>query len=118
MRKTSVLADLGLLLVALIWGMGFSATQYAIGSGLSAAMILLLRFSVAALAMAFVLALMMLALPAYADSRIFALAGVVVGAAVYLLMLLLTGAVTPADMKIVPGGAKLTRLIRRMKIWR
>lgn len=52
MRKTSVLADLGLLLVALIWGMGFSATQYAIGSGLSAAMILLLRFSVAALAMA------------------------------------------------------------------
>ena len=47
-----MLADLGLLLVALIWGMGFSATQYAIGSGLSAAMILLLRFSVAALAMA------------------------------------------------------------------
>ena len=78
----------------------------------------ILKPAVAALAMAFVLALMMLALPAYADSRIFALAGVVVGAAVYLLMLLLTGAVTPADMKIVPGGAKLTRLIRRMKIWR
>lgn len=51
-RKNSMLADLGLLLVALIWGMGFSATQYAIDAGLSAALILLLRFSVAALAMA------------------------------------------------------------------
>lgn len=51
-QKNSMLADLGLLLVALIWGMGFSATQYAIDAGLSAALILLLRFSVAALAMA------------------------------------------------------------------
>lgn len=44
-------ADLGLLLVAVIWGAGFSATQYAIDSGLSSAMILLMRFGIAALAM-------------------------------------------------------------------
>ena len=49
-RNKNILADLGLLLVALIWGMGFPATEYAIASGLSYSMILLLRFSVAALA--------------------------------------------------------------------
>lgn len=103
---------------------------YAVAAGLNTFMICYItrtRFSfadtigkpaIAALAMAFVLALMMLALPAYADSRVFALVGVVVGAAVYLLMLTLTGAVTPADMRIVPGGARIAGLLRRMKIWR
>lgn len=49
-KNKNILADGSLLLVALIWGMGFPATEYAIDSGLSSAMILLLRFSVAALA--------------------------------------------------------------------
>ncbi len=51
MKKREAFADLGLLLTAVIWGAGFSATQYAIDAGLSAAMILLMRFSLAALAM-------------------------------------------------------------------
>lgn len=74
--------------------------------------------AVAALTMAFVLAILMVALPQYADSRLFALLGVAVGAAVYAFMLVLTGAVTPADMKIVPGGARISALMRRMGIWR
>ncbi|MGI5883743.1 MAG: DMT family transporter [Candidatus Spyradocola sp.] len=48
-EKKNALADLGLLLVAVIWGAGFSATQYAIDAGLTSATILLLRFLVAAL---------------------------------------------------------------------
>lgn len=51
MNKKTGWANLGLLTVAVIWGMGFSATQYAIDSGLSSALILLMRFGVAALAM-------------------------------------------------------------------
>lgn len=50
MKKKGLLADAGLIAVALIWGMGFVATEYAIASGLSFAMILLMRFAVAALA--------------------------------------------------------------------
>lgn len=46
-----MLADAGLLLTAVIWGTGFSATQYAIDSGMSSAAILLIRFAVAALAL-------------------------------------------------------------------
>ena len=74
--------------------------------------------AISVMAMAFVLAVMMLALPKYAESRIFALVGVVIGAAVYGMMLVLTGAITKEDMKIVPGGARITALLRRMKIWR
>ncbi len=43
-----------LLAVALIWGSGFIATQYAIGSGLSTTHIMALRFSIAALAVGIV----------------------------------------------------------------
>ena len=50
-NKRSLLADAGLLAVAVIWGAGFAATQYAIDAGLDSAMILLLRFTVAALAL-------------------------------------------------------------------
>lgn len=50
-KNKGLLADLGLVLVALIWGLGYTATDLAIASGLSSAMILLLRFSIAALAM-------------------------------------------------------------------
>ena len=39
-------------------------------------------------------------------------------AAAIILMLVLTGAITKEDMKIVPGGARITALLRRMKIWR
>ncbi|HIU47384.1 MAG TPA: polysaccharide biosynthesis protein [Candidatus Fimadaptatus faecigallinarum] len=103
---------------------------YAVAAGLNSFMICFItrtRFSfgetigkpaIAALTMAFVLAIMMVALPQYADSRVFALVGVCVGAAVYALMLVLTGAITPEDMAIVPGGARITALMRRMGIWR
>ena len=74
--------------------------------------------AISVMAMAFVLAVMMLVLPKYAESRIFALVGVVIGVAVYGMMLVLTGAITKEDMKIVPGGARITALLRRMKIWR
>lgn len=49
--RKRLFANLGLLLTAVIWGTGFSATQYAIDSGLSSALILLLRFAVAAIAL-------------------------------------------------------------------
>lgn len=74
--------------------------------------------AISVLAMAFVLALMMLALGDHADSRIFALVGVAVGAVVYGMMLVMTGAITREDMKIVPGGAHITRLLKRIKMWR
>ena len=73
---------------------------------------------ISVLAMAFVLALIMLALGDHAESRIFALVGVLIGAAVYGMMLVMTGAITQDDMKIVPGGAHITRLLKRMKMWR
>lgn len=74
--------------------------------------------AISVMAMAFVLAVMTIALPSYADSCLFAVAGVLVGAPVYAFMLVLTGAITPADMKIVPGGRRITALLKRMKIWR
>ena len=51
MKNIGLWADLGLVMVALIWGWGYTATEYAIASGLSSAMILLLRFAIAAAAM-------------------------------------------------------------------
>ena len=51
MKNKGLWADLGLVMVALIWGWGYTATEYAIASGLSSAMILLLRFAIAASAM-------------------------------------------------------------------
>ena len=51
LEKKSALSDLLLLLVAMIWGAGFSATQLALEAGLSAALILALRFGVAAIAL-------------------------------------------------------------------
>ena len=51
MKNKGLWADLGLVLVALIWGWGYTATEYAIASGLSMAMILLLRFAIAAAVM-------------------------------------------------------------------
>lgn len=74
--------------------------------------------AISVMAMAFVLAVMTIALPDYADSRLFAVAGVLVGAPVYAFMLVLTGAITPDDMKIMPGGRRITALLKRMKIWR
>lgn len=50
-KGKSLLADLSLIIVALIWGSGFIATQYAIDSQMSASMIMALRFSIASLAM-------------------------------------------------------------------
>lgn len=49
MDRKSALADGMLLLTAAIWGAGFSATQYAIDSGMPSSLILLMRFAVAAL---------------------------------------------------------------------
>ena len=37
---------------------------------------------------------------------------------VYVFMLLITKAVRPADMAYIPGGAKITRLLCRMHIWK
>jgi len=51
LKNKGLLADLSLVLVALIWGWGYTATEYAIASGLPSAMILLLRFALAAAAM-------------------------------------------------------------------
>lgn len=48
-RLTQHMADASLLLVALIWGSGFIATEYALQSGLSVPMIMAGRFLVAAL---------------------------------------------------------------------
>ena len=41
-----------------------------------------------------------------------------VAAMVYVFMLLITKAVRPADMAYIPGGAKITRLLCRMHIWK
>lgn len=46
--KKSLISDISLLLVAMVWGSGFIATQMAIDSGMSAGLILLLRFTIAA----------------------------------------------------------------------
>lgn len=43
------LADMSLLFVALLWGAGFIAVEYSIKSGMSASLLLALRFSVGAL---------------------------------------------------------------------
>ena len=74
--------------------------------------------AIAVMAMAFVLAVMMLIFRNYIDSRLFAIAGVIVGAGVYAVMLVLTGAVTEDDLKLFPGGARITRLIKRTGAWR
>lgn len=48
-NKTNLLVTLGLLLVAIIWGTGFIATQIAIDEGLSTSFITFVRFAVASL---------------------------------------------------------------------
>lgn len=47
--RVSLVADLSLLVTALVWGTGFVAGRYAIEAGLSTSVILLLRFALAAL---------------------------------------------------------------------
>lgn len=49
MKKSSVNADLQLLLVAIIWGTGFIATEYAILAKMSALLIMAFRFTIASL---------------------------------------------------------------------
>lgn len=49
--KTAKLADGVCLLVALIWGSGFAASQYALNAGFSPSLIMALRFTVAAVAL-------------------------------------------------------------------
>ena len=49
MRKFKVNADIMLLLVAIIWGSGFIATEYAIQSGMSSMTIMAFRFPIAAI---------------------------------------------------------------------
>ncbi len=51
----SIYADFSLLLTAVIWGTGFVASQYALDSGMATSFILLIRFSVAALILFFIL---------------------------------------------------------------
>lgn len=48
MKKYTMNADLMLILVAVIWGTGFIAVEYAINAGMSAALILATRFTLAA----------------------------------------------------------------------
>lgn len=50
-KKTAWMADFLCLLVAAIWGSGFIASQTAINAGMSAALIMVLRFTLAALVM-------------------------------------------------------------------
>lgn len=49
MKKYTLNADLMLLIVAIIWGTGFIAVEYAIDAGMDAVLILAIRFTVAAL---------------------------------------------------------------------
>lgn len=49
MKKYTLNADLMLLMVAIIWGTGFIAVEYAFDAGMSAVLILAIRFTVAAL---------------------------------------------------------------------
>ena len=48
-NKTNLLATFGLLIVAIIWGTGFIATQIAIDQGMTTSFIMLVRFGVASL---------------------------------------------------------------------
>ena len=48
MKHASLFAEFGCLEVAVIWGSGFIASQLAIDAGLSAPVIMALRFSIAA----------------------------------------------------------------------
>ena len=50
-KKKTMLADLLCLVVACIWGTGFVASQMAIDANMSAALIMVLRFSIAAVVM-------------------------------------------------------------------
>ena len=52
---SSLWADLSLLITGLIWGTGFAASQFAIDAGLSTSLILLLRFTLAALILGIIL---------------------------------------------------------------
>lgn len=49
MKKYTLNADLMLLMVAIIWGTGFIAVEYAIHAGMSAVLILAIRFTLAAI---------------------------------------------------------------------
>ena len=40
------------------------------------------------------------------------------GAVVYLVLLLVLGAITPEDTTFIPGGGKLSRLMHKLKIWK
>ncbi|GGD59017.1 DMT family transporter [Paenibacillus nasutitermitis] len=50
-NKKKITADFMLILVAIIWGSGFIASQMAIDAGMSSALIMALRFTIAALVM-------------------------------------------------------------------
>lgn len=76
------------------------------------------RPAIAVMTMAFVLLVLMVIMPQYADSGMFSIISVAIGAAVYGFILVLIGAITQEDMRIVPGGNRITALLRRMKIWR
>jgi len=56
MKKYIMNPDLMLALVAVIWGTGFIAVEYAINAGMSAALILAIRFTVAAVVLFVVIA--------------------------------------------------------------
>jgi len=46
------------------------------------------------------------------------LAAIVAGLLVYMLALILTKGLTKAELEMVPGGGKIERLMRKMKIWK
>ena len=53
-NKKHIIADLTLVIVAIIWGSGFTATKMALDSGLGPFYMMAFRFSIAAVIMALV----------------------------------------------------------------
>lgn len=65
-----------------------------------------------------VLALRWLLMPNGNYSRLLTLGIIFAGALIYVTMLLIVRAITPEDMKTMPGGSKITKLFRRLHIWK
>ncbi|MEG0251386.1 MAG: polysaccharide biosynthesis protein [Christensenellaceae bacterium] len=46
------------------------------------------------------------------------LAAILIGLVVYVLALLLTGGLTKQELTMVPGGAKITKVMKKLKVWK
>ncbi len=78
----------------------------------------ILKPAIAALTMGGVVYALRLVLMADGYSRAKTILVIAAGIFVYALMLLLTRTITPADMQTMPGGRKIAKLLKKLRIWK